>query len=162
MSIELLIEEERKSIKQIEDARTKAEKKIADSQKEAQKILDQAIKKEFIQKYLRKEEEKVNEEAKKVLNKYKKDVAKIIDVEEATIWNWENNRTSPKLHYIPKIVEFLDYVPCNIEPKTLGERIVNYRRLLGITQKELAYRLGVDPSTLARWERNNGRPLKKL
>jgi len=58
MSIELLIEEERKSIKQIEDVRTKAEKKIADSQKEAQKILDQAIKKEFIQKYLQKEEEK--------------------------------------------------------------------------------------------------------
>jgi vacuolar-type H+-ATPase subunit H len=77
MSIELLIEEERKSIKQIEDARTKADKKIADSQKEAQKILDQVIKKEFIQKYLQKEEEKVNEEAKKVLNKYKKDVAKI-------------------------------------------------------------------------------------
>ena len=77
MSIELLIEEERKSIKQIEDARTKAEKKIAESQKEAQKILDQAIKKEFIQKHLQKEEEKVNEEAKKTLNKYKKDVAKI-------------------------------------------------------------------------------------
>jgi vacuolar-type H+-ATPase subunit H len=77
MSIELLIEEERKSIKQIEDATTKAEKRLADSQKEAQKILDQAIKKEFIQKYLQKEEEKVNEEAKKVLNKYKKDVAKI-------------------------------------------------------------------------------------
>ncbi|MCW3976221.1 MAG: hypothetical protein NWE86_08300 [Candidatus Bathyarchaeota archaeon] len=77
MSIELLIEEERKSIKQIEDARTKADKKIADSQKEAQKILDQAIKKEFILKYLQKEEEKVNEEAKKVLNKYKKDVTKI-------------------------------------------------------------------------------------
>jgi vacuolar-type H+-ATPase subunit H len=77
MSIELLIEEERKSIKQIEDARTKAEKKMGDSQKEAQKILDQAIKKEFVQKYLQKEEEKVNDEAKKVLNKYKKNVAKI-------------------------------------------------------------------------------------
>ena len=50
---------------------------MGDSQKEAQKILDQAIKKEFVQKYLQKEEEKVNDEAKKVLNKYKKNVAKI-------------------------------------------------------------------------------------
>ena len=83
-------------------------------------------------------------------------------MKEATIRNWENSRTSPELHYIPRIVEFLDYVPFNGEPKTLGERIVNYRRLLGITQKELAKSLGVDPSTLGRWERDTGKPLKRL
>jgi DNA-binding XRE family transcriptional regulator len=90
-----------------------------------------------------------------------KDVAKIIDVEEATIWNWENNYTSPNLHYIPRVIEFLRYVPFNGQVKTLGEKIIRYRQLLGITQKELAKSLGIDPGTLGRCERNEGRPLKR-
>ena len=90
-----------------------------------------------------------------------REVALILGVEEATIWNWENNYSSPKLHYIPGIIKFLGYVPFNTHAKTFGERIVNKRRLLGITQKEMANRLGVDPSTLARWERNESRPMKK-
>jgi DNA-binding XRE family transcriptional regulator len=89
-----------------------------------------------------------------------KDVAKMIGVKEDTIYNWENNRSSPQLHYVPRIIEFLGYVPYSGELKTLGERIVNYRRFYGITQKEMANRLGVDPSTLARWERNKGKPLQ--
>jgi transcriptional regulator with XRE-family HTH domain len=88
-------------------------------------------------------------------------VALILGVEEATIWNWEKNYSSPKLHYIPRIIKFLGYVPIKVESKTLGERIVNYRRLSGITQKGLAKSLGVDPSTLGRWERDKGRPLKR-
>jgi len=32
---------------------------------------------------------------------------------------------------------------------------------LGITQKVLAKTLGVDPGTLARWERDEGKPLKR-
>jgi transcriptional regulator with XRE-family HTH domain len=91
-----------------------------------------------------------------------KEVAEKLGVDEATIYNWENNRSSPKLHYIPKIIEFLGYVPFNGEPKTLGERIVNYRCLLGITQKELARQLVIDPSTLGRWERNKAKPQKGL
>jgi transcriptional regulator with XRE-family HTH domain len=90
-----------------------------------------------------------------------KDVARMIGVKEETIYNWENNRSSPQLHYAPGIIEFLGYVPFSEEPKTLGERIVNHRRLHGITQEELAHRLGVDPSTLARWERNESQPLKR-
>lgn len=75
-----------------------------------------------------------------------KEVALILGGEEATTWNWENNRSSPKLHNIPKIVEFLGYVPFDGKPKTLGKRIIHYRRLYGITQKELAHRLGADPN----------------
>jgi site-specific DNA recombinase len=90
-----------------------------------------------------------------------KEVALKIGVDEATIYNWENNRSSPELHYIPKVIEFLGYVPFDGQPKTLGERIVLYRRLHGITQEKLAHRLGVDPTTLARWERNESQPLKR-
>ena len=41
-----------------------------------------------------------------------------------------------------------------------GERLVRRRTSLGLSQKEAAKRLGVDPGTLARWERGeraNGR-----
>jgi transcriptional regulator with XRE-family HTH domain len=90
-----------------------------------------------------------------------KEVAPILGVEEATVWNWENSRSSPQLHYIPKIIEFLGCVSFNGQAKTLGEKIIHYRRLLGLTQKELANRLSIDPTTLARWERNESRPLKR-
>ena len=75
-----------------------------------------------------------------------------------TINNWEKNRTSPQLRFVPRIIEFLGYVPYYCTPRTLGERIVVAPRLLGVTQKELAHRLGVDPSTLGRWKRDKGKP----
>jgi len=79
-----------------------------------------------------------------------------------TICNWEINRTSPQLYLIPRIIAFLDYNPYDTQSGSLGKRIVAYRRVMGITQKELARRLGVDPSTLARWETGRGQPSKKL
>jgi len=43
----------------------------------------------------------------------------------------------------------------------LGEKLRAYRKLNGITQEELARRLGVDPTTLARWEKRKSRPMEK-
>ncbi len=77
MSIEILIEEERKSMKKIEDAKVQAEKIKAEAQKEAKNILDHAIKKEYIQEYIEKEEKKVNEEAEKTLDNFKKEMVKV-------------------------------------------------------------------------------------
>ena len=59
---------------------------------------------------------------------------------------------------MPKVIEFLGYVPFEKNPETLGEKIVYNRRLKGMTQKELARQIGVDPTTLARWERRNRVP----
>jgi transcriptional regulator with XRE-family HTH domain len=87
-------------------------------------------------------------------------LVKKIGVDEATIYNWENNRLSPSLYSIPKIIKFLGYVPFNLQPKTLGGKLLTYRKVLGVSQKELAQKLGVDPSTLARWERDEGKPSK--
>jgi predicted transcriptional regulator len=39
-----------------------------------------------------------------------------------------------------------------------GERLVRQRTSLGLSQKEAAKRLGVDPSTLAKWERGERKP----
>lgn len=53
-------------------------------------------------------------------------------------------------------------VPYDSTKKTLGEKIVAYRRLLGISQEKLARLLEIDPSTLGRWERGERQPLKEL
>ena len=78
-----------------------------------------------------------------------------------SICNWEINRTSPQLYLIPRIIAFLGYIPYNTQSGTLGKRIVACRRAMGLTQKELARRLGVDPSTVARWESGRGQPSKE-
>ena len=39
-----------------------------------------------------------------------------------------------------------------------GERLLRERTNLGLSQKETAERLGVDPGTLARWERGERAP----
>jgi len=88
-------------------------------------------------------------------------VAQRLGVTKETIYNWENNRTCPPNRFVPRIIHFLGYAPYDTEPEALGKRIVLWRRTLGLTQRELARRLGVDPSTLGRWERGEGRPTSK-
>lgn len=56
---------------------------------------------------------------------------------------------------MPGIIKFLGYDPFP-EPQTLGERLAAKRRMLGLSRKELAKRLGVDEETLARLETGAG------
>lgn len=93
------------------------------------------------------------------LGLYQQDVALRLGVSEASVWGWENGHSSPRLDLFPRILHFLGYVPEDIHNLSLGERIVATRRALGIRQEDLAQQLGVDPSTLARWERGKGKPL---
>ena len=90
-----------------------------------------------------------------------KEVAKIIGVSASMITNWEVHRTEPAFCHFPKIIAFLGYVP-ETEAKTLGERIIAARKLRGMSQKALAKELGVDPGTLAKWERDERGPGQKL
>ncbi|MEE9214079.1 MAG: helix-turn-helix transcriptional regulator [Thermodesulfobacteriota bacterium] len=96
------------------------------------------------------------------LNLLQKDIAQKLDVCEPSIYNWENNLAKPALRYIPKIIEFLGYVPFDTSNMSVGEKIVSYRRLLGLSQKKLAHRLGIDPSTLGRWERDKRQPPERV
>ena len=90
-----------------------------------------------------------------------KDVAKIIGTHALSIMNWETKRTLPSIEYIPKIIEFLGYLPYqSMSEMSLGEKIVTCRKIKGISQEKLARLLHVDPATLARWERNKSRPIK--
>ena len=82
-----------------------------------------------------------------------REVAERIGITASTIWNWEASHSSPQLRFIPRIVAFLGYNPYDTQSGSLDERIVACRRAAGLSQKELARRLGVDPTTLGRWER---------
>jgi hypothetical protein len=52
----------------------------------------------------------------------------------------------------PAIIEFLVYNPLPAAT-SLAERLVRGRTSMSLSQKESGERLGVDPSTLAKWER---------
>ncbi|MBU1626300.1 helix-turn-helix domain-containing protein [bacterium] len=64
---------------------------------------------------------------------FQKDVAKIIGSDECSIWNWENNYNKPVLNFIPKIIEFLSYIPYDVSFLSFGERLKIARQSLGMT-----------------------------
>jgi len=51
--------------------------------------------------------------------------------------------------------------PYNKE-SSLGEAIKGYRLIHGLSQKKLAKNLGIDPTTLARWESGTSKPGTRL
>lgn len=82
------------------------------------------------------------------------EVAETIGVTEGTLWNWENRKAEPVLRWLPNILRFLGYDP-RPGPTTIGHTLKRFRQGRGITQKAVACRLDVDPSTLARWNTNS-------
>jgi len=66
------------------------------------------------------------------------------------------------LAQIPKIIEFLGRDPFEKETENLGDTIWEYRRVHGLTQKNLAALIGVDQTTLAGWEKAKHHPNKSL
>jgi len=91
------------------------------------------------------------------LKMLQRDMAKQLGVDKTTVFNWEANASSPEIRYMPAIIRFLGYNPLP-EANGWGERLVRHRTSLGLSQKEAALKLGVDPGTLARWERGEREP----
>jgi DNA-binding transcriptional regulator YiaG len=90
-----------------------------------------------------------------------REVARRLNVAPMSVSYWETNKYAPSLREIPKIIEFLGYVPYDTSNLTLGERIVTLRRCLGLSREELAEPLRVDEFTLRDWEHGRRRPLKR-
>ena len=86
-----------------------------------------------------------------------KDVAEQIGVDKTSVHNWEVNVSEPEIRYIPAIIRFLGYNPLP-EANGWAARLVRRRTTLGLSQKEAAQCLRVDPGTLARWERGARQP----
>jgi transcriptional regulator with XRE-family HTH domain len=88
-------------------------------------------------------------------------IAKQMGVNPGTVVNWECNATSVALNLIPGVLRFLSYTP--LPPgQSLPERLKVYRRTQGLSQKKLAGRLGVNESTVARWEGGQSQPSQAL
>jgi len=94
------------------------------------------------------------------LGLFQKEVAEKIGVDETTIYNWERNATNPPNRHIPRIIEFLGCNPLP-NPNTLAEKLIMARKTLGLSQKAMAKRLGIDPTTLERWEAGKSNPSAK-
>jgi transcriptional regulator with XRE-family HTH domain len=82
---------------------------------------------------------------------FQKDVGRQIGVSAWTIMNWEKGYSEPDIRYFPAILAFLGYDPYP-EPKTLGEKIIAWRRQNGMPRKSLARQLGIDEAALAKRE----------
>ena len=85
-------------------------------------------------------------------------VADQLGVEQGTIYNWESNRFQPRVQQLPAIERFLGYRPMAGNANSWAERLVQSRRLLGLSQQQAAQQMGVGKSTLARWEQGEREP----
>ena len=75
----------------------------------------------------------------------------------STVGNWEKGRAVSHLRHMPAIIAVQGYDPTPVGG-SLGERLARFRRIRGWTQVELARKLGVNLTTLARWERDERKP----
>lgn len=95
-----------------------------------------------------------------------KDIATLIGVTEICITNWENNRSKPYVKYYPKIIQFLGYMPFEVDSSTLAGKIKLYRYMHGLSKEKLASILHIDESTVHHYEKNKQKPtaptLRKL
>lgn len=87
-------------------------------------------------------------------------VAKLIGVHPLTITNWERNESQPTVRYIPAIIRFLACNPLETG-NSFSKRLLAARRAQGLTQRQMADRLSVAPSTLRDWESGLSRPSRK-
>ena len=87
-----------------------------------------------------------------------KQAADLLGVDTASICNWEINKTEPMVHCLRGIIAFLGH---NTLPEA-GDLIRKFKRVrcsLGLTQEQLAQKLGIDESTIAGWERGENTPV---
>ncbi|MGD0156165.1 MAG: helix-turn-helix transcriptional regulator [Terracidiphilus sp.] len=89
-----------------------------------------------------------------------KQVADRIGVHQLTITNWERNATVPAIRHLPAIIRFLGYDP-RPSANSIPDRLAAARRALGLSQRKMAAKLGVDPATLQGWEAGRRQPTGK-
>lgn len=90
-----------------------------------------------------------------------REVAQELGVDEDSVCHWEVGHSHPKPYLIPRVIAFLGYAPW-AAPATFGEWLIMVRRANGLSRKRFAKRLGVDQSTVSRWESGRGCPGSRL
>ena len=96
------------------------------------------------------------------LNLTKKQLSLNLHVDDTTIYLWEKNKIRPSPSQIPKIIEFLEHDLFEKNVEKIGDKIREYRRVHGLTQRKLAEQLGIDKTTVGYLERGEHQPTKNL
>ncbi|HZM70449.1 MAG TPA: helix-turn-helix domain-containing protein, partial [Candidatus Cryosericum sp.] len=78
------------------------------------------------------------------------DLAQRFQVDPTTISRWEHGQSTPFARFVPGILELVDEVQVP-DCAPLGNRIRAYRRRHGLTQQDLADRLGIHQGALSDW-----------
>lgn len=87
-----------------------------------------------------------------MLSLTQEEAAERLGVNAWAVHNWEVGARKPAIQFIPALVVFLGYDPEPADTGTLAGRLVAKRRELGLSQREAARALGIDPDTWAGWE----------
>ena len=80
-----------------------------------------------------------------------KHLAVVLGVSPWTLRLWEAGKAKPSIRQWPSIIRFLGYDPFPA-PRDFAEFLRAARRRVGCSHRELGLRLGIDASTLAKWE----------
>jgi transcriptional regulator with XRE-family HTH domain len=89
-----------------------------------------------------------------------RDIAQRLGVDETTIYNWEKNRSTPSLRFIPKIINFLGYVPFKCQESPI-DKLRFYKLINGLSYRRLGKLMDRDPEQLADWLSGRVRPCKR-
>jgi len=94
--------------------------------------------------------------AKRVTNNLQvKQLAKVLNITPSTLINWEYGNNTPTTTHMKAVVDFLEYcpLPTTLKPiKSIGQQVRLKRIYEGLTAKQFALKIGIDSSTILRWE----------
>lgn len=83
-----------------------------------------------------------------------------IGVSDDTLINWEQHHCGPVCTHGAKILAFLGYCPFE-DPKNFRDELHLWRWKRGLSHRQAATVIGVDPCTWQSWEREDKKPSSK-
>jgi len=89
---------------------------------------------------------------------YQQELADKIGVHISTVRLWEANKEKPTFENFNKLLDLFDKhqreIRCTLDKQITGAYIKKQRKIYGLMQQDLAYRLGLTKETVSNWERN--------
>ena len=85
------------------------------------------------------------------LKLFQREVAKVIGVKGTSIWQWEDGYAVPESQNMPKIYEFLGYVPYSPN-LPFHQKLKIWRESAGLSQRKLSKLLGMGGTAVTKWE----------
>jgi transcriptional regulator with XRE-family HTH domain len=78
----------------------------------------------------------------------------MLGVKPATVGRWERNQKQPAIKLMPRVLMLLGPGSSATRKSLPKERLLSARQLLGLSQEDLAEKIGVDRGTVSDWERS--------